>query len=674
MASRVLSLGLLALGAVAKLQVAPQTNAWAVIAVGSSGYDNYRHQADGCHAYQVLRADGVPAEQIILMMADDVANDPANIYPGKLFNKEGDNVTDVYDGCVVDYRGSDVTAALFLKVITGDSTGLPAGSKVLRSGPNDKVFLNFIDHGGVGIVAFPYGPFLYVSDLSSALQTMKTKQMFNELVFYMEACESGSMFPDLTADGKILAVTAANADESSWGYYCSPNDDVNGQHLGTCLGDLFSIAWMEDSDLGQGATESFATQIKRVTARTTQSHVSVFGDTSFEGQPISGFEAKLRGAQAMRQKGPGAATRGAVDSRDIALHTATFAWQRARITSEKEGAWQKLQQVVAARAADEHFFQTLAEHACSSVSGNCAQSMQETRKKLVDMQCHKALASIIDQSCPRREASSPGGWNSFNMKYSQLLVNLCESQSYLQTDQAKLAALVATECAAACVPGADCGPSFGGFWTDPNHYKAGSLAGTRYITDEIGNVSGNHLTLVGSDDGIAFWSLQGEWTNKAAGELTVDFSPKGGPADLKGNFTFRGGQIVWQDGNHWPRFATPNFSFNNDPSGRTTIGGIYYDPAFPGLLDGTFEGSRMVTDEIGDASGNQLTLIGSDDNVFFWSAKGHWVDKAAGTLIVDFSPKGGPANLAGTFSAGTIHWADGNRWTRQAVATTSVVV
>ena len=24
---------------------------WAVIVVGSSGYSNYRHHADGCHAY-----------------------------------------------------------------------------------------------------------------------------------------------------------------------------------------------------------------------------------------------------------------------------------------------------------------------------------------------------------------------------------------------------------------------------------------------------------------------------------------------------------------------------------------------------------------------------------------------------------------------------------------------
>merc|ERR1712070_487290 len=91
--------------------------------------------------------------------------------------------------------------------------------------------------------------------------------------------------------GKIFAVTAANAKESSWGYYCTPNDKVKGKHVGSCLGDLFSIAWMEDSDLGN-LHESIETQVTRVTARTNKSHVTTFGDKSFEKEPFSNFELR----------------------------------------------------------------------------------------------------------------------------------------------------------------------------------------------------------------------------------------------------------------------------------------------------------------------------------------------------------------------------------------------
>jgi legumain len=73
--------------------------------------------------------------------------------------------------------------------------------------------------------------------------------MYKELVFYLEACESGSMFENLPDNIKIVASTAANAQESSWGTYCPPNDMVNGKSLNSCLGDLYSINWMEDSDV-----------------------------------------------------------------------------------------------------------------------------------------------------------------------------------------------------------------------------------------------------------------------------------------------------------------------------------------------------------------------------------------------------------------------------------------
>jgi legumain len=76
--------------------------------------------------------------------------------------------------------------------------------------------------------------------------------MYKELVFYLEACESGSMFEYfLENDINIYAVTAANSIESSWATYCSPDDKVNGISIGTCLGDHFSVGWMEDSDSAQ---------------------------------------------------------------------------------------------------------------------------------------------------------------------------------------------------------------------------------------------------------------------------------------------------------------------------------------------------------------------------------------------------------------------------------------
>jgi legumain len=92
---------------------------------------------------------------------------------------------------------------------------------------------------------------------------MWANKQYSELVFYLEACESGSMFEGILRDDiKAYAITAANAEESSWGTYCYPDDQINGVHIGTCLGDLFSVVWMEDSDKKDLRSESIDTQFQ----------------------------------------------------------------------------------------------------------------------------------------------------------------------------------------------------------------------------------------------------------------------------------------------------------------------------------------------------------------------------------------------------------------------------
>jgi len=89
---------------------------WAVLVAGSNSYSNYRHQADVCHAYQVVKSHGIPEDHIIVMAYDDIANNSRNPFPGQMFNKpteSGVAGTDVYAGCKIDYRGSDVTPENF---------------------------------------------------------------------------------------------------------------------------------------------------------------------------------------------------------------------------------------------------------------------------------------------------------------------------------------------------------------------------------------------------------------------------------------------------------------------------------------------------------------------------------------------------------------------------------
>lgn len=118
--------------------------------------------------------------------------------------------------------------------------------------------------------------------------------MYKEMVFYIESCESGSMFPDLTEDMKVYAMTASNATESSWGAYCGKDAKVDGVKLGTCLGDLFSVNWMQNTEAQDIFKYSIDEQYTEVKEMTTKSPVCEFGDLDMKQNMIGVFEGDVK--------------------------------------------------------------------------------------------------------------------------------------------------------------------------------------------------------------------------------------------------------------------------------------------------------------------------------------------------------------------------------------------
>ena len=86
--------------------------------------------------------------------------------------------------------------------------------------------------------------YVTAKDLRVAMEHMRSVDLYGELVLYIEACESGSMFNDILPQNvSAFAVTAADPFHSSYASDC-------GLRLGwvtmPCLGDLFSVNWMRD--------------------------------------------------------------------------------------------------------------------------------------------------------------------------------------------------------------------------------------------------------------------------------------------------------------------------------------------------------------------------------------------------------------------------------------------
>lgn len=101
----------------------------------------------------------------------------------------------------------------------------------------------------------PVGDLVYAKDLIKVLKKKHEMKGYKRMAIYIEACESGSMLSGLLPDDvNIYATTASKPDENSWGWYCpsesgKPNFTTtpgSPDYYGTCLGDLYSIAWLED--------------------------------------------------------------------------------------------------------------------------------------------------------------------------------------------------------------------------------------------------------------------------------------------------------------------------------------------------------------------------------------------------------------------------------------------
>ena len=93
----------------------------------------------------------------------------------------------------------------------------------------------------------PTYPNIYADQLIETLKKKHASGTYKSLVFYIEACESGSIFEGLLPKGlNIYATTASNAVESSWGTYCPGREPTLPVEYDTCLGDLYSVSWIED--------------------------------------------------------------------------------------------------------------------------------------------------------------------------------------------------------------------------------------------------------------------------------------------------------------------------------------------------------------------------------------------------------------------------------------------
>ncbi|CAM0903615.1 unnamed protein product [Alopecurus aequalis] len=402
---------------------------WAVLVAGSNGFENYRHQADVCHAYQILKKGGVKEENIVVFMYDDIAKNPLNPRHGVIINHPKGK--DVYAGVPKDYTGDQVTTKNFFAVLMGNKTAVTGGSrKVINSKPKDHIFIYYSDHGAPGFLGMPNPPYLYASDFIKVLREKHAAKSYSKMVIYVEACESGSIFEGiLPQDLNIYVTTAANAVESSYATYCPWMTPSPPSEYLACLGDVYSVSWMEDSETHNLKKETLKDQYEVVKQRTSNSnkftlgsHVMEYGDKKFTAEKLFLYQGFDPANANITKRLPLPSLEGAVNQRDADI---LFMWNRYEQlngrSEEKLRVLRELKETVVHRKHLDSSIDFIGKVLFGYENGpSKIEAARSSGQPLVDdWDCLKRMVRVFESHC--------GSLTQYGMKHTSAFANMCNN-------------------------------------------------------------------------------------------------------------------------------------------------------------------------------------------------------------------------------------------------------
>ena len=169
------------------------TNNWAVLVDTSRYWFNYRHVANTLSFYRTVKRLGIPDSRIILMLADDMACNPRNAFPGAIFGNVNHEVDLYGENVEVDYRGYEVTPENLIRVLTDrHPPGVPR-SKRLLTDAGSNVLLYLTGHSGMTFLKFQDQHEIVGGDIADALAQMRAKGRYNEVLFIADTCQASTL-------------------------------------------------------------------------------------------------------------------------------------------------------------------------------------------------------------------------------------------------------------------------------------------------------------------------------------------------------------------------------------------------------------------------------------------------------------------------------------------------
>ena len=180
---------------------------YAVLVAASEGWKNYRHQADVLGFYHYLKGHGYDDDHIILIMADDIANNEKNLLQGVVRREVSGN--NLYEDIQIDYKLGNLTLDDLKHILTSEPS--EAYPITLGSSKSDNVLFFWSGHGTKNGWKWKETEDLNADFARGMFSDMQFRKMFA----IIETCYSGGVAQGCTGIPGLLMMTAANPYETS---------------------------------------------------------------------------------------------------------------------------------------------------------------------------------------------------------------------------------------------------------------------------------------------------------------------------------------------------------------------------------------------------------------------------------------------------------------------------
>ena len=202
---------------------------YAFLVAASTGWQNYRHQADVLDIYQMLKRHGYDDDHIILIMEGDILTDTHNKYPNEVRVQPGG--VNLYNNVTIDYRTSTLTPTDILNILSGKAT--ERTPNVLKTTNKDNIFFFWSGHGNDGLLYLDRHN-LYDKDVNAALKSMFFDNRYRKIFWVIEACYSGSIGESEPLSNTII-----------WASTFSHASRTDFRHAGIKSQELYAMIMME---------------------------------------------------------------------------------------------------------------------------------------------------------------------------------------------------------------------------------------------------------------------------------------------------------------------------------------------------------------------------------------------------------------------------------------------